>query len=133
MASSVEAVVSTSGALDGLDRFMTRASGEVLLAGVAAMARVVYDEVILNVTVRDIDVRTGALKSSIYRVYAEDKSTEDSKLYRVSWNRRKAPHGHLLEFGTSRAPAKPFIRPAADRLDEALKQGQERIRQKLGG
>ncbi len=40
-------------------------------------------------------------------------------------DRKVAPHAHLIEFGTSRAPAYPFFRPAvdahADKLGRDLK------------
>jgi HK97 gp10 family phage protein len=52
--------------------------------------------------------------------------------YRVSWNKKKAPHGHLIEFGTSRTPAYPFIRPAFDHIGRAIKAGQERMSERLG-
>jgi HK97 gp10 family phage protein len=53
------------------------------------------------------------------------------KTYRISWNKRTAPHGHLLEYGTSRAPAKPFIRPAYDRIGEAIAAGKDAMRRRL--
>ena len=32
--------------------------------------------------------------------------------YHIAWNHQKAPYGFMVEFGTSRAPAHPFLRPA---------------------
>ncbi|TXK26402.1 hypothetical protein FVQ98_14535 [Ottowia sp. GY511] len=81
---------------------------EVLRPAAEAAARVYRDDVIQRVP-----KRTGLLASAIYEAYSPERS-EDGKshTYHVSWNKRKAPHGHLIEFGTSRAPAHPFLRPA---------------------
>lgn len=55
----------------------------------------------------------GNLKRSLYQVYSEDNSKEGKRAtYHVAWNHRKAPYGFMVEFGTSRAPAHPFLRPA---------------------
>jgi HK97 gp10 family phage protein len=100
----------------------------VLFSGVAAMAKVTYDEVRLNT---EKNKKTGLLQSAIYRVYSPEKSTDDQKTYRVSWNKKKAPHGHLIEFGTSRAPAFPFVRPAFDHIQAAIDAGRARMAQRL--
>lgn len=56
---------------------------------------------------------SGSLKGAIYQAYSKDNSAEGKRAtYHVSWNAKKAPYGHMVEFGTSRAPAKPFLRPA---------------------
>lgn len=109
-----------------------------------AGAQVFYDAVRQNVARRR--KRTGNLLSSIYQVYSLDKSAESRATYHVSWNARKAPHGHLVEFGylqryrvsfdaasgrfithkeqplpePRHIAAKPFIRPAQARGPEAL-------------
>lgn len=46
----------------------------------------------------DGSITPGLLRSAIYLAY-KDNSTHESIRYAVSWNSRKAPHGHLLEFG----------------------------------
>lgn len=65
----------------------------------------------------------GTLRDSIYVAYAESDSTEILKTYTVSWNTKKAPHGHLIEFGhwlvigANRirwVQPYPFLRPAYD-------------------
>lgn len=64
----------------------------------------------------------GTLRRSIYQVWSQDKSGPDRSTYHVAWNHRKAPYGFMVEFGTSRAPAHPFLRPAWDAArDRALK------------
>lgn len=105
-----------------LDRFAKDVREKVLFSGVAAMASFMQSEVKSRVP-----VDTGTLQSAIYRVYSPEKSTDQVKVYRVSWNNKKAPHGHLVEYGTSRAAAQPFMRPAADRMSEAIKIGKHRM------
>jgi len=62
-----------------------------------AGAQVFYDEVVANVAA--LKRWTGNLASSIYQAYSEDNSAQGLATYHVSWNARKAPHGHLLEWG----------------------------------
>jgi hypothetical protein len=78
----------------------------------------------------------GLLKSAIYVAFRENVSTRQQVVYGVSWNAKKAPHGHWAEFGhvqrfevrtdpggewfTTKIPldkprhiaATPFLRPA---------------------
>ena len=53
--------------------------------------------------------RPGNLRDSIYQAFSKDNSFSDVSTYHVSWNAEKAPYGGMVEFGTSRAPAKSFI------------------------
>ena len=63
----------------------------------------------------------GDLRKAIYQVYSKDHSGKTRATYHISWNHQKVPYGYMVEFGTSRAPAHPFIRPAyASRKDFAL-------------
>lgn len=80
----------------------------------------------------------GTLRKSIYQVFSEDNSTGLKATYHVAWNHRKAPYGFMVEFGTSRAKAKPFLRPAYDAkvqasLDAAKTVFFERVQEKVGG
>lgn len=87
-----------------------------------AGSQVFYEEVKRRAPVNKKDVKKkggriikpGALRASIYQVYSKDHSTQYRAEYHISWNHKKAPHGHLVEFGTSRAPAHPFLRPSFD-------------------
>lgn len=55
----------------------------------------------------------GTLKRAIYQVYSKDNSTQGVRAeYHVSWNKKRAPHGHLIEYETSRTAARPFVAPA---------------------
>lgn len=51
----------------------------------------------------------GNLRDSIYQVFSEENSFKDVSTYHVSWNKTKAPYGHMVELGTSQAPAHSFI------------------------
>lgn len=61
----------------------------------------------------------GSLRDSIYQAFSKDNSSEfgggyRNATYHIAWNHRKVPYGHMVEFGTSRAAAHPFLRPAYD-------------------
>lgn len=118
-----------TGDLSGdLEKFAADVRDQVVFAGVAAMAQVIYDEAKLNAASH---IKTGKLHGAIYRAFSKERSTTTAKTYRISWNKSKAPHGHLLEFGTSRAPAYPFIRPAFSRIGDAIDAGKQRMAEKL--
>ncbi len=120
---------------------------EVAIEGAAGMGRVIYDEVQANV--RDSSkphyfygrnskksgtkylFNPGNLRKAIYRVYSPEKSSDTLKVYRVSWNHTKAPYGYMVEFGTARAPATPFLRPSLSRLDDAIAAGKRQMAAKL--
>ncbi len=90
-------------------------------------------------------IKPGQLRDSIYRAYSEANSSPDLAVYHVSWNPKKAPHGHLLEFGhwTKRVlkdgsagphqatwvPAYPYIRPAYEAVKQsAVIKGLDRMK-----
>jgi len=132
---SFDAKLDLASAFAGLDQLQATAT-EAARPAAQAGAQVFYNEVKLNVS--RIGRVTGNLDSSIYQVFSKDNSTPVSATYHISWNHRKAPHGHLVEFGhiqtrkvyigsdgnwyTSKtlldAPkqvgARPFVRPAYD-------------------
>lgn len=62
-----------------------------------AGAQVIYDAVKANVAA--IGSKSGNLNKSIYQVFSEGNSRPGKATYHVSWNAKKAPHGHLVEFG----------------------------------
>jgi len=67
---------------------------------------------------------TGKLKKSPYAV-AMPASLSGPAVAFAGIRPRKAPHAHLVEFGTSRAPAHPFFRPAWDSCREEVKRNIE--------
>ncbi len=97
-----------------LDRFSEKIKSTVIRTGAQAAAQVFYEE-----TKQRVPVETGRLKSSIYQVFSKDNSGDGVAVYHISWNRRKAPHGHLVEFGTSKSAARPFLRPAFESVKES--------------
>jgi len=62
-----------------------------------AAAQVLYDQTKTNVAA--LGRHTGNLDKSIYQVYVRKNSGEGFATYAVSWNKQKAPHGQLVEFG----------------------------------
>lgn len=67
-----------------------------------AAADVLYKAVLTNVDA--IGRKTGNLRASIYQAFSEQNSAKagagySRATYHVSWNARKAPHGHLVEYG----------------------------------
>jgi hypothetical protein len=136
-----------SGLKARLREFGEAVKSEVAMEGVASMALVIYEDARSRVRVSAKAhyfygrsskkngtrylIQPGTLKGAIYRVYSPEKSGPNLKLYRVSWNHTKAPHGAMVEFGTSSAPAYPFMRPALSRLDDAIDAGKTRMAAKL--
>lgn len=85
---------------EGLEQLLRERADAVEAAArpaAQAMAQVYYDEVKRNVAA--IPQKTGNLGKSIYQVFSQTDSVEGVASYHVSWNPRKAPHGHLLENG----------------------------------
>jgi HK97 gp10 family phage protein len=115
----------------GLDKLEAKVRGEVLLSGVAAMAKVIYDEVLSNTSPPRMGRVTGTLHDSVYRAFSPERSTQETKIYHVSVNKRKAPHWHLLEYGTSRMSARPYLRPALSRMGDAVDAGMKRLKDRL--
>jgi len=70
---------------------------EAVRPSAQAGAQVFYDEVKSNVAA--LGTKTGNLNKSIYQVFAERFSGAAYATYYVSWNRKKAQHGHLVEYG----------------------------------
>jgi HK97 gp10 family phage protein len=136
------------GDLDGdLSKFAADIQDRVVMSGAAAMAKVMYEEAQTRCPVsaeahyfygtnhKSTGARylfmPGNLKKSIYRAYSPEKSTLTTKTYRISWNHSDAPYGYMVEFGTSRAAAHPFLRPAFSKVHEAIAAGKARMAQKM--
>lgn len=108
---------------------------QVALDGVAAMAQVVYTQARLLAPISEqahifygrdskrtgvtYKFQPGNLRAAIYRAYSPERSGTTRKEYRISWSHRKAPYGHMVELGTSTAPAHPFLGPSLSVLPEA--------------
>jgi hypothetical protein len=61
-----------------------------------AGAQVLYDEAR---RLAGANRRTGNLQAGVYQVFSKSSSGRDHAVYHISWNAKKAPHGHLVEFG----------------------------------
>lgn len=112
--------------LDGI----TEASKEALRPAAQAGAEIFYIEARTRVPVSDgahffygrnsqksgvrYFFKAGNLRDSIYQYYNKRASTPGKAVYSISWNHQKAPYGYMVEYGTSRAPAHPFLRPSYD-------------------
>lgn len=82
-------------------------------------------EILLESAKERVPVATGNLKNSGY----VSTKTKSSYIKRRGWKRERkpledggvviafsAPHSHLVEFGTKKMAAKPYLRPALDEL-----------------
>lgn len=86
--------------LAGLDRMLDQLGTDVEEAArpaAQAAAQVFYDGVVANVNA--IGTVSGNLRRAVYQAYSKENSGQGRAVYNVSWNERKAPHGHLLEYG----------------------------------
>jgi HK97 gp10 family phage protein len=76
----------------------------------------------------------GTLRAAIYRVFSKDNSFKDFSTYHISWNADKAPYGAMVEFGTSKAPARSFIGRAIKETRSQVKQAmKQRYIQEVSG
>lgn len=126
--------------LDNLSGKFEKAAGPASKAG----ADVLYAAVKSNLD--RVGVKTGNLRQGIYRAFVREESGWGRAVYRVSWNYKKAPHGHLVEFGhiqkfvayigkngqwytdkskplaqPRQVAARPFMRPAVALFPEAVR------------
>jgi HK97 gp10 family phage protein len=109
--------------IGALERYEKYVDKYVIRGGAQAMAQLFYDEARVNAPVAEKGhwfygthqkyfFPAGTLKASIYQVFSKSKSREALAVYEVSWNHKKCPYGFMVEYGTSRAGARPFMRPA---------------------
>jgi HK97 gp10 family phage protein len=141
--------IDVSGALAHAD-VVADASDEAARPAAQAATQVIYDRVKSNVA--RIKRHTGNLDRAIYQAFSADNSGPGRATYHVSWNAKKAPHGHLVEFGhlqryevsfdkqTGRfithkdrplaqprqVGARPFVRPAVAVFERAMQAAQDR-------
>lgn len=94
----------------------------------AGAGRVIRDEAIQQVPVGKPEAQAvaqfggsknpGSLRDAMYLGYNKKASTSSAFTYSVSWNRRLAPHGHLVEFGHWRPYAIVYIPGVGWRTDQ---------------
>lgn len=138
----VKAVVSTQQVEVNLAKLAPLLKEKLARSMAVAGAQVIRDEAALRAAAGP----TGNLKESMYVADNAAATTKDKIVYSVSWNKVKAPHGHLIEFGhwmyfarvkingewvtlkdrplavPRKAPAYPFLRPAYDAKKDAAHQ-----------
>lgn len=121
-----------------LDAYQKHIQEEIIRPAAQAGAQVFYDEIKVRVPVgkprkyKGKQISGGTLKAAIYQVFSKKESSDTKKVYHLSWNHQKAPHGHLIEFGTVRAPAYPFIRPSFEaKKDAAIRAVLDELRVRL--
>lgn len=111
-----------------LDSFAEKVNKSVTRVGAQAAAQVFHDQAKANVkpsgkghwfhgtsfkkTGQKYWFESGTLRDSIYQKFSKDNSRPGFATYHVAWNHKKCPYGFMVEFGTSRAAAHPFLRPA---------------------
>jgi len=122
---------------DAWDSALTNLGGPIKVDLARSMA-VAGGTVIRDEAKQYAPVKDGVLRDAIYLAYRGAYSNDKQVTYSISWNAKKAPHGHLIEFGhwqpfvtikrsdgswiTTDArlkdpkwvPAHPFLRPALD-------------------
>ena len=140
MTDGIHAKTDLSGLLAGLDKLAGPLRESLARSMAVAGGKVLRDEAKLRAPVGTEEggsIYPGALRDAIYLAFKEAKSTIGQVTYSVTWNSKKAPHGHLLEFGhwqpyvVRKTPtgyyttkvkketptwtaAHPFLRPAID-------------------
>ncbi len=138
------------GDIDAMEAQIEKAARPAAQAG----AEVLYRAVLRNV--QSIGKVSGNLERAIYQVYSKRDSVGGVAAYEVSWNFRKAPHGHLLESGfiqkyevylgrdgkwytnkkaplttPVQRPAKAFVRRAAAQLPQAIEAMEARLFERI--
>lgn len=97
-------------------------------------------EVIRKDAMNRVPVDTGKLKKSIYKKQIREKSNtfqqtffvgaRNGKKYRAT--NKDAYYWRFLEFGTSKMPANPFLRPAFDsRKNDAVKAIGDKLKERI--
>jgi HK97 gp10 family phage protein len=109
MAKNTLTIENPSALTDVLDNAEVATSESALRQAAIAGARVFYREIKVRAMPH---YRTGVLENSIRTVFVpEDSVTGEVATYAVTIN-QDAWYARLLEFGTSKMAAKPFIRPS---------------------
>ena len=127
---------------------------DALRPAAQAGAQVLVDAVRSNVS--RIGRVTGHLEGAIYQVFSKRNSNDQRAVYQISWNTRKAPHGHLVEYGyvqrfkvyvkngkfytdksqpleqPKQIAAQPFVRPAGAKMPEAIAAVREELVARFG-
>ena len=168
MAKGLQATFDTSGWSAGLDRLLGPARVSLARSMAVAGGEVLRDEAKLRAprSSRGAVSEAGPripLAETIYLAFRDRYSGDKEVQYAVTWNKAKAPHGHLVEFGhwqiypvirkpdgsyvTDKRrklpapkwlPASPFLRPAYEAASARahaamIQRGRQRLPELLAG
>lgn len=101
--------------LDRLNKAVNGISAQQIEGVLMKGARIIAKDAERRIGSR-FKVRTGRLSTAARAKRSKYRGTTFASVF-AAIDRSKikgAPHAHLLEFGTSRMPARPFFRPAID-------------------
>lgn len=111
----IESTIQTDKLLKTLKIFPERVQKNIMTGAVRAATKPIIDDARKNVT-----VDTGNLKKSIGVV--KRKSSDKSIIWFTVSPRKGGKnngfYGHMIEFGTSKMAAQPFMRPAFENQDQ---------------
>lgn len=93
MAKRAKTTVDTTSIFEGIEKLKEIRESLTRRMGVAG------GEVFRDAAKANVPKKSGKLSEAIYLAYRDKESTEAQTVYMVSWNAKKAPHGHLIEFG----------------------------------
>ena len=112
---------------ESLRQYAEEVKQKALRPAAYAMANVFYTEMRMRAP-----VHSGLLRDSIYHWHDDKRSTADRQIYAIGPNKRIAKHWHLIEYGTVKMAAKPYVRPTFDsRAASAVDAGKRRLAEKL--
>lgn len=110
-----------------LRQYAAKIKEDALRSAAYAAARILYDEMRLNVP-----VKTGQLRDAIYHWHDFKQSTENRQVYAIGPSKKKAPHWALVEFGTSKMLARSYVRRAWEqKAAAAMDAAKKRLAEKL--
>lgn len=124
----------TKALVSKLEQFASDIQEKALRPAAYAASKVIYAEMKIRAPIGP----TGNLHNSIYQYHDVKLSVDGKQIYAIGPNKKKAPHWHLLEYGTSRMAARPFIRPTYDAMigkamDAAYKRLHEKVKEIADG
>ena len=126
---SVNALARKAMRLEGLEDVLGRLENVIdRTTGKEAKEIMLKAGLILRDDARDrAPVQTGALKRAIFAA----RGDENKPNVLVGVNYKIAPHAHLVEFGTVKTNARPYMRPAissaSPKMAQTMKDGFEKI------
>lgn len=82
-----------------LEKMFVRLSNEEENKKIAASAALAGAVIVRDEARARAPVDSGKLQEAIYVAHDTNNSNATLQSYVVSWNSKKAPHGHLIEFG----------------------------------